>query len=56
MPSAGFAAGPCLFKDTGSSLRNLSDAEFSKTVHDVAQLKPTARIESIEQPMYAIGG
>jgi len=47
---------PCLFKDTGSSLRNLSDREFSKTVNEVAQLKPTARIESIEQPMYAIGG
>jgi len=47
---------PCLFKNTGISLRGLSHAELEHAIQDIAAQKPLSRITSISQPMHAIGG
>jgi cyclic pyranopterin phosphate synthase len=47
---------PCLFKNTGVSLRGLSGTELDNALTQIAGAKPLERIESISQAMHAIGG
>ncbi|MBT3587001.1 MAG: GTP 3',8-cyclase MoaA [Halobacteriovoraceae bacterium] len=47
---------PCLMIDHGPSLRGLTINELANTLEEVMALKPTDRIESIDQAMYQIGG
>lgn len=47
---------PCLFKNEGHSLLGLSGQALEDVLNKVAKSKPLERIETISQPMYAIGG
>lgn len=47
---------PCLFKNEGISLVEKSGEELQTILNAIALKKPTQRITSIQQPMYAIGG
>lgn len=47
---------PCLFKNTGISLRGLSDTKLDQAITEIAGAKPMERIASISQAMHAIGG
>jgi cyclic pyranopterin phosphate synthase len=47
---------PCLFKNEGHSLVGLKGQALEDVLQKVALSKPLERIETISQPMYAIGG
>lgn len=47
---------PCLFKNTGVSLKGLSDSELNQALAQIAGEKPLERIASVSQAMHAIGG
>lgn len=47
---------PCLFKNEGLSIVGKTGAELDAILIAIALKKPLERIESINQPMYAIGG
>jgi cyclic pyranopterin phosphate synthase len=46
----------CLMKEEGYSLRGVSPQNYPETLMKVTNSKPMDRIESIERPMYLIGG
>ena len=47
---------PCLFTDTGIDLKPLTLDEYPQVLKNIISMKPTGRLEHIEQPMYQIGG
>jgi cyclic pyranopterin phosphate synthase len=46
----------CLMKEEGYSLRGLALEDFPQVLSKVANSKPMDRIESIDRPMYLMGG
>jgi len=46
----------CLMSQAGASLKNIPVCDYPGIIRQVMRLKPTARIEKIDQPMYQIGG
>ena len=46
----------CLMSEQGQSIRGLPFDTTAAVAHQVMMMKPTGRIESLEQPMYQIGG
>lgn len=47
---------PCLFKDTGVSLKGKTLEEMAEILHFVKNEKPLTRLPSVERVMHAIGG
>jgi GTP 3',8-cyclase len=47
---------PCLMINDGPSLRGLEFKDYPRFLEKVMSLKPTGRIEELNQPMYQIGG
>lgn len=47
---------PCLMINDGPSLRGLEPKEYPEFLERVMALKPTGRIEELNQPMHQIGG
>lgn len=47
---------PCLMKDEKIPLAPLPDAQILQAARGLLPLKPAGRIESLDQPMHAIGG
>ncbi len=46
----------CLMKEGGRDLRGVPFEEYGPLLHEVAALKPVARIKDIHEPMFQIGG
>jgi cyclic pyranopterin phosphate synthase len=46
----------CLMKEDGLNVRNIPVEQYESTLKEVVAMKPTGRVHSIEQGMYAIGG
>jgi len=47
---------PCLMMNEGYKIAGVGEEEVLELLHRVMDMKPTDRIENIEQPMYQIGG
>ncbi len=46
----------CIMSEAGLNLRGVSRKDYPKVLKQVMDLKPTGRLESIDQPMHEIGG
>ncbi|MCA9400246.1 MAG: radical SAM protein [Candidatus Omnitrophica bacterium] len=46
----------CIMSEAGVNIRNLQENELSEVIERVVAMKPTYRIDHIEQPMVQIGG